>query len=38
MVTGKSDRIEPLKLLAVSTKPGGLASAKRTVPECVLTS
>ena len=31
MVSGRSDRIEPLKLFAVSSKPDGLASARRTV-------
>ena len=32
MVSGSPDRIDPLKLLAVSSKPAGLVSSSRTVP------
>ncbi len=38
MVNGRSDRIDPLKLLALSSKPAGLASISRTEPECELIS
>ena len=38
MVSGSSDRIDPLKLLAFSSKPAGLVSRSRTVPECALIS
>src|SRR5258705_3241416 len=37
-VTGKSDRIEPLKLFAFSSKPVLPESDKRTLPECELIS
>jgi len=38
MVSGSSDRIDPLKLFAFSSKPAGLVSRSRTVPECALIS
>jgi hypothetical protein len=38
IVNGSSERIDPLKLLAVSSKPGGLASVSRTFPEWELIS
>src|SRR5262249_18420113 len=38
IVIGRSDRIDPLKLLAFNTKPDGLDSVSRTVPECTLKS
>ena len=36
MVSGSSERIDPLKLFAFSSKPAGFASSSRMVPECAL--
>ena len=38
IVRGRSDRIEPLKVFALSSNPTSLDSVSRTVPECELIS